>query len=269
MEWALAFITVTLASPIDLQGWDNLFHAKGEAGAARLKLPPIYEGIGPMIIPCGDTSFSSAHFGIGLYRDHKCDTKVVHFDQAVGSLAWKTQWTVETGEGVLSNGKPRVTYEVPSKEVSDIKSIKTEWHFNVHGTKPKATVGYDLWLTSPGAASPDIKVQVMLAQLGFGATTEATRFGVKQSDMVIDEVLYHHWNQAHSEFFGQAHYSTYTYVAHNTLDQVNTDLLKFLEPLVKSGTIPAKAKLTKIEAGVDIYYGTATFETSSYKISVV
>ncbi|KAI9264869.1 endoglucanase I precursor, partial [Phascolomyces articulosus] len=175
-------------------------------------------------------------------------------------LSWGSTWSWDGTEYDVKT-YPNVKYkplESSPKQISAISKIPFSWTWSYTGDNLITDVAFDLWTASSVDGDFEFEIMVWLAAIG-GAGPLGSQVG-----------SFNYAGITWSLFEGSNGSQTvYSFIAADTIEDLTSDALPFLQHLVNSGYFADSQYLRDIQAGTEPFIGSnAVFETSAYSVTV-
>ncbi|KAJ7158214.1 glycoside hydrolase family 12 protein [Mycena crocata] len=182
------------------------------------------------------------------------------------TLAWKTTWTWNGGNGVKSFTNINVNSGL-NKQLSAISSIPALWTWSQSSSSVVADVAFDLFTSNSAGGSAVNEIMVWLANFNAGPISAVFNSAGQPVPVVSNLSLAGHtWNL----FFGSnGANNVYSFLpTSGTITSFNGDINLFLKYLTANRGVSTTQFLTTIQGGTEATSGSATLTSSAFSLVV-
>ncbi|KAJ7211216.1 glycoside hydrolase family 12 protein [Mycena pura] len=186
--------------------------------------------------------------------------------QSGTTLAWKSTWTWNGGNGVKSFTNINVNSPL-NKQLSAISSMPSTWVWSYSSSSIVADVAYDMFTSNTAGGSAVNEIMIWLANFNAGPISAQFSSSGQAVPIVSNLSLAGHtWNL----FFGSnGANNVYSFLpASGTITSFSGDVNLFLKYLTTNRGVSTAQFLTTAQGGTEATSGSATFTTSSFSLVI-
>ncbi|KAJ6588949.1 glycoside hydrolase family 12 protein [Mycena capillaripes] len=182
------------------------------------------------------------------------------------TLAWKTTWTWNGGNGVKSFTNINVNSGI-NKQLSAISSIPATWTWSQSTSSVVADVAYDLFTSNSAGGSAVNEIMIWLANFNAGPISAQFNAAGQAVPIVSNLSLAGHtWNL----YFGSnGANNVYSFLpTSGTITSFSGDIKLFLNYLTTNRGVSTAQFLTTAQGGTEATSGSATLTTSAFSLVI-